>query len=256
MAVSSISKEKFEDYDEFIEKFKHKKTTDDCYTPPEVYEVIKKWVIKEYHLEDKTIVRPFYPGGDYENYNYPENCVVIDNPPFSILSKIKKFYNDKGIKYFLFAPHLTLFPTDDKKVNYLVVGSRIIYENGAVVNTSFVHNFEDSKIRTCPELYKELERVISGNDKKRLKYGYPQELITATRLDQYIKRGIEVRFNEDELIFVRELDAQKEQKKRIFGAGFLTNKELEFTTNDNVDFIFELSEREKRLLEKGGRKIC
>lgn len=242
-------KEKFEDYEGFVEKFKQKKTTDDCYTPPEVYEVIKKWVIKEYHLEGKTIVRPFYPGGDYENYNYPENCVVIDNPPFSILSKIQKFYNDKGIKYFLFAPHLTLFSIDYKKVNYLVVGSRIIYENGATVNTSFVHNFEDSKIRTCPELYKELERVIGGNDKKRLKYGYPQELITATRLDQYVRRDIELRFNEDELIFVRELDAQKEQKKAIFGAGFLTNKKLEFKTNENVDFIFELSSREKELLK-------
>lgn len=72
-------------------------------------------------------------------------------------------------------------------MNYLVVGSNIVYENGAVVNTSFVHNFEDSKIRTCSELYKELRRVIGGNDKKRLKYGYPQELITTTSLGQYIK---------------------------------------------------------------------
>lgn len=32
---------KGESYDEFVEKFKPKKTTDDCYTPPEIYEVIK-----------------------------------------------------------------------------------------------------------------------------------------------------------------------------------------------------------------------
>lgn len=33
---------KSETYEEFVEKFKPKKTTDDCYTPPEIYEVINK----------------------------------------------------------------------------------------------------------------------------------------------------------------------------------------------------------------------
>ena len=31
-------------YEEFVEKFKPKKTTDDCYTPSEIYEVIKDCV--------------------------------------------------------------------------------------------------------------------------------------------------------------------------------------------------------------------
>ncbi len=31
----------FEDYEGFVEKFKPKKTTDDCYTPEPVYEAIK-----------------------------------------------------------------------------------------------------------------------------------------------------------------------------------------------------------------------
>lgn len=31
------------EYEAFVDKFKkHKLTTDDCYTPPEVYEVVKK----------------------------------------------------------------------------------------------------------------------------------------------------------------------------------------------------------------------
>ena len=29
-----------ESYKEFVEKFKPKKTTDDCYTPPEIWDVI------------------------------------------------------------------------------------------------------------------------------------------------------------------------------------------------------------------------
>ena len=33
--------EKFNDYAGFVEKFKPKKTTDDCYTPPAVYEAAR-----------------------------------------------------------------------------------------------------------------------------------------------------------------------------------------------------------------------
>lgn len=79
--------EKFNDYDGFVEKFKPKKTTDDCYTPTEVYDVVLKHVREKYNIaDDVPIVRPFYSGGDYENYDYPEDCVVVDNPPFSIFA--------------------------------------------------------------------------------------------------------------------------------------------------------------------------
>lgn len=98
-----------ESYEEFVEKFKPKKTTDDCYTPPAIYEAVKDWAVKEYGIDPAKIVRPFYPGGDYERYEYPEGCVVLDNPPFSILSKILRFYDERGIAYFLFAPTLTIF---------------------------------------------------------------------------------------------------------------------------------------------------
>lgn len=33
---------KGETYEEFVEKFKPKKTTDDCYTPPEIYETVSR----------------------------------------------------------------------------------------------------------------------------------------------------------------------------------------------------------------------
>ena len=94
-----------QNYEEFVEKFKPKLTTDDCYTPDLVYTAIKDWAVKEYNLEGREIVRPFYPGGDYEAYEYPDGCVVIDNPPFSISAKIKDFYTGRKIDYFLFAPH-------------------------------------------------------------------------------------------------------------------------------------------------------
>ena len=75
---------KGETYEQFTEKFVPKRTTDDCYTPETVYEAVKTWAVKNLHLEGREIVRPFWPGGDYKSFAYPEKCVVIDNPPLSI----------------------------------------------------------------------------------------------------------------------------------------------------------------------------
>lgn len=133
------------EYREFVEKFKPKKTTDDCYTPPEVYEAVKEWAVEEYGLYGRQIVRPFFPGGDYENAEYPAGCVVLDNPPFSIISKICAWYDAHKVDYFLFAPHLTLFTTNSGKSNYIVTKLGIVYENGARVSTGFVTNLGGGK---------------------------------------------------------------------------------------------------------------
>ena len=87
MARGEISEED-EEYQAFLEKFEAKKTTDDCYTPDNIYDVVKKWCIERYGLKGKKIIRPFYPGGDYQKEDYSGDCVVIDNPPFSIISEI------------------------------------------------------------------------------------------------------------------------------------------------------------------------
>lgn len=96
-------------YEEFVEKFKPKKTTDDCYTPPEIYEAIKDWACKEYDVDPDKIVRPFWPGGDYEAFEYPNECVVLDNPPFSILAKICTFYLERDIPFFCLRRRLPHF---------------------------------------------------------------------------------------------------------------------------------------------------
>ena len=67
-----------ESYKEFVEKFKAKKTTDDCYTPENIYKVVCDWVVDKYNLSGMKIVRPFYPGGDYKNFDYSDDTVVID----------------------------------------------------------------------------------------------------------------------------------------------------------------------------------
>ena len=81
----------------------------------------------------------------YENFDYPENSVVVDNPPFSIISKIIRFYNERGIKYFLFAPHLTLFGTN-QDYTCIIADAQVIYE----LRNSFLHSFGlFSKSRTA-----------------------------------------------------------------------------------------------------------
>lgn len=130
-------------YEDFVGKFEPKKTTDDCYTPPTIYGVIRDWACREYGIDPDRIVRPFYPGGDYEAFDYPPGAVVLDNPPFSILSQICEFYIVRKIPFFLFAPSLTAFAGKRvcMQMNHIICDCSIVYENGAVVRTSFVTSF-------------------------------------------------------------------------------------------------------------------
>ena len=213
------------EYKEFVEKFKPKKTTDDCYTPPSIYEAVVGWCEKEYGIDRTKIVRPFYPGGDYEHYPYKEDSVVIDNPPFSILSKIVRFYNENNIKYFLFAPTLTLFSSNSICTG-IAVGVSIIYKNGARVNTSFTTNLNgDVRFRSAPELYRILDKVNNTNRKERTKtlpkYEYPTNVVTPARLALFSKYGVDFSVNKNEAYRITRLESQKKYKKAIFGNGFL-----------------------------------
>lgn len=244
------------EYKQFVEKFKPKKTTDDCYTPSYIYDALLGWAIKEYGLEGRTIVRPFYPGGDYENYKYPENCVVIDNPPFSILSKIVDFYLDNEIDFFLFAPTLTLFSNARREnANCVITSSDIVYENGAKVNTSFLTNLGEYKINVCSNLHYILDTVQNENlkiqrAKRELpKYEYPNEVVSAAILAKIAKRGCDLKVHAEECYFIRALDAQKEDEKTIYGGGFL----LAERAAEKTKICWELSEREKNIISSLGR---
>ena len=111
-----------EEYQEFLKKFEAKKTTDDCYTPDNIYDAVRDWVAEKYEIGSAAIVRPFYPGGDYKSEKYPFGCVVIDNPPFSIISEICEWYTSKRINFFLFAPTLTLLGIMRGSANYVACG--------------------------------------------------------------------------------------------------------------------------------------
>lgn len=219
---------KSETYEEFVEKFKPKKTTDDCYTPPEIYEVIKDWACREYGIDPDKIVRPFYPGGDYENYDYPDGCVVLDNPPFSILSKICGFYLERNIPFFLFAPSLTSFFGRNivMRTCHVICDAHIVYENGAVVNTSFVTSYGGDVIaQSSSELTREINRVsaeIRARKVKQLpKYEYPNHVLTAAMMQKYARYGIDFQVNRGECAHIRSLDSQRTYGKKIYGTGLL-----------------------------------
>ena len=212
------------EYAAFIDKFNPKKTTDDCYTPANIYDVVRDWAVNKYDLQGREIVRPFYPGGDYERAEYPDGCVVLDNPPFSILSKICRFYAARRIKYFLFAPSLTLFSTNAGLSNYIVAGADITYENGATVKTGFVTNLGSDVVTLAPDLCAAIKKENDENTKTPVqlpKYEYPDNVITAALLQKIVQRGVGFSVPRTDAVFIRALDHQRESKKAIFGCGFL-----------------------------------
>ena len=256
-----------ETYEEFVEKFKPKKTTDDCYTPSLVYETIKEWVVAEYHLQEKTIKRPFYPGGDYQKISYEKNDVVIDNPPFSILAQITDFFTEKKIPFFLFAPHLTVFNLlFHRDICVIITDATITYENGAKVNTAFITNLEKAGIRTAPNLRKMIRKADKNfrqqKQKNILSYQYPDNVLTSVKLGQYSDNIFRV--EKEQYINIRQLDCQKKYKKTIYGSGvlmcdkktkelknMLKNTELKDTNLKDIDkIVLELSLREKEMIKK------
>lgn len=214
---------KSKSYEEFVGKFKPKLTTDDCYTPPEVFDAVLAWACREYGIDPARVVRPFYPGGDYERAAYPEGCCVVDNPPFSILSRIVGFYQDRGIRFFLFAPTLTCMGI--QRCSKVVAGCKVTYENGAYVNTSFVTNLDRAEMRSAPALRREVEEadaVARGERAKPMpKYEYPPEVVTGPMLARYSKYGVDFAVEPGECEFIRALDMQRDMGKGIYGSGYL-----------------------------------
>lgn len=43
------------------------KTTDDCYTPRQVIDFVEDYFCEYYNIDRSKIIRPFYPGGDFEH---------------------------------------------------------------------------------------------------------------------------------------------------------------------------------------------
>lgn len=229
----AVPQAKLFDYEAFVGKFEPKKTADDCYTPPEVYDAVADYVSKRYGIDRVDMVRPFYPGGDYQAFDYPEGCCVVDNPPFSILSGIVDWYVARGVPFFLFAPALTCFGPLRRnlgRVTALACSVPVTYANGAVVRTSFLTSLSpEVACESCPDLGDAVDAVMAAvlkRDAKELpKYESPPDVLTAARLGWMSGHGTLFQVRADECAFIRNLDAMRDAgKSGIFGGGLLLSE--------------------------------
>ena len=248
-----VESEDSEEYAAFLEKFKHKLTTDDVYTPENVYAALLAWARRHYDLGDAPIVRPFYPGGDYQNADYPDGCVVVDNPPFSILSEICAWYDEHSVRYLLFAPGLTLFSINAGRSRYLPIGLDILYTNGASIATSFVTSLGSWKIEICPDLYAVLDAPNTENKRRATaqlpKYEYPTN-VCSVAINKLACYGQALRIPESDAAFIRALDAQRDVGKAIYGGGFLLSEKA--AAEKAAAEKWHLSERELALIAQLG----
>ena len=263
-----------ETYDMFVAKFEVKKTTDDCYTPENIYNAVRDWVCNKYNVDKNKIVRPFYPGGDYQNFDYPADCVVVDNPPFSIYAQILRWYEAHNVRFFLFAPALTLISPflKTRKTTFIATGVSVIYENGANVNTSFATNLDDPSValKSEPKLFKILDLENEENKKKRRKLirklKHPEAVFTAAKCNWMSSHGIDFSVKREDCCSIKKLD---NEPKTVFGGALLLSeratkermgkelmgKELmgkELMEKELMEKI-ELSEREKEIQKMLGR---
>ena len=254
------------EYKAFVEKFKPKKTTDDCYTPQNIYDVVLSWVVKEYGVDPDNVVRPFWPGGNYMEYEYPEGCTVVDNPPFSIVTKITRDYNAAGIKFFLFCPYLSCFQAAAREndVTFIITSESITYENGAKVGTAFVTNLDDEyRARAVPELARRIKEAnkinLQKNKKQVAKYKFPVQICTAAMLGYMAAHDTELNIRKEDAYYYKVLDEMKSKKKSgIFGGAFLLSEKAaaeKAAAEKAAAETLKLSEREKQIIARlGGTK--
>lgn len=167
------------------------------------------------------------------------------------MATIVDWYNERNIKYFLFAPSLTALEYSSRTGTCCVfTNSRIMYENGAQVRTAFLTNMDDCVARSACDLSHELDKANKQVEKEKAygrtqnrkgtaaRYNYPDELVTSAHLANLAAKGGEFKIKRAH--FVRRLDAQKPIKKSIFGAGLLISaKDAQ-----------ELKEQEKKAEER------
>lgn len=224
--VISLRQKKTSTVADFLAKFTPKNGSDECFTPPHVYEAIKGWVLEQHpSLIDKEIIRPFKPNGDFTAEDYNDK-IVIDNPPFSILGKIINFYNDNNILYFLFAPCLSVTHYYGR-CDIIICDTAIIYANGANVSTAFCTNFwGDNRII----LSGELKRVIDEAQGKRKRKRVPRNLypyaLSGARLQKFVPDSGDIIIKQEDT-----LPLLPKVKRNVFGDGLYVRKGVLPTMN-------------------------
>ena len=249
-------------------------SADECYTPPDVYDTVLDYAVERYHLQGKHIVRPFIPGGDYQKYVYDKNDVVIDNPPFSITTKIVNGYIDHNIPFFLFINGLygvSLSRGLPGKATVIATNASVsFYHKAGVKNIKlgFVTNLEPKNIivRGDATLTNRLNGLLTKKSFKR--YHYPENFLKNNDILSALQRNVELKLTTDNCLFEDNLDYHKahtngkSQRLSVFGGGYLVNDKLynEFKDSLKQDlpgtYCVTLSTREQKIIEQLNKKKC
>ena len=245
----------FRDYASFVAKFHAEaaKTTDDCYTPPDVYEAVVRYVGTLTDLNGRDILRPFYPGGDYINAEYPEGGIVIDNPPFSQFSKIVRFYHANGIPFFLFGNGMTIMQCC-KWATAVITGSVVKFDNGASIRINFATSLiPDCVAVTAPTLAADIAACKSQEApaKKLPKYEYPAELVSTSMMQTIADNGIALEIRRGEAEVINDLD---NHPAGLFGSHLLVARQAAERARQAAErartIHVTLSEREEKIVER------
>lgn len=231
--------------EDFLAKFKPVNGSDECYTPLHIFECVYNYVRKLFpQFNNMENLRPFKPNGNYIREDYV-NKIVIDNPPFSILSKIVDFYNVNNVKFWLFAPTLSIMQYYTK-CDIFITKANIKYANGAKIATSFITNmFGDNRIVLDGIL---TDKIMSQNKKKLfIKNKFPF-ILSGARLQKWVNDGKVITIKKEDTLPIIS------SKYKIFGNGCYVREGV--LSNINSD-ISKLTDEELLYLHHNNFKpIC
>ena len=217
-------------YEEFVEKFKPKKTTDDCMTPAPVYDAVRDYVFNHYQVDGLVIDRPFWPGANYQEKAeaYGSDVLVLDNPPFSKISEIISYYLERNIKFFVFIPALTGLSSIKKFKDQvtMLIGASIVYENGAKVPTNFVTNLTTEPLVVADQALIKALKQANHQKPAKVKNIYPPELLSSAELFRKGQAGCDFTIaNSAKLVTkVDSVYSNKRKKYGVFGGALVVDQ--------------------------------
>ena len=260
---------KAQSYDAFVDKFKPRHTSDDTHTPPNVYEAVLAWCERRYGIDRAKVLRPFFPGGDYVHAEYPADCVVIDNPPFSILSQIVRFYLGRKIRFFIFAPSLTSIKhARHSGCAAVFSNSDITFDNGAVIRCAFLTSLEPADVLavSAPDLGDAIAVAENENPKAKKKHVtplmLPDEVLTGARMQYLASLHVPHTVRRSDVAFMHRLD----NYPAPYGGGFLLSDRAsaervaaervaaERAQSRRAAHKVELSAREREIVKQLGKE--
>ena len=136
------------------------------------------------------------------------------------------------------------------------------------MKTSFITSYEANiAAQTAPELTQlvneKVKEIRQRKTKQLPKYEYPNNVITAAMMQALAGRGVTFKIYQNECRQIRGLDAQKKDKKAIFGSGLLLSEKAaaekaaaekaaaeKAAAEKKTVRRYELSEREKTIIKE------